>query len=459
MDIVISIASLVGFVLLTALTGLFVAVEFSLTGLERSTVNNHVERVGDRRAKAVREGVTHLSFLLSGSQLGITVTTLATGYLAEPVLAGYFEPLIDLVGLSASASQPVALILALIVATVLSMIFGELVPKNIAITMPLATARFVVMPMQAFTKACAWFIRSMNRTSNWAVRRFGIEPADELASARSPQELGSLVRNSAGEGSIEPDLAEMLEASLEFGDVTAEAIMTPRATTDVLEGDQTVADLVALARETGHSRFPVVDGDLDNTLGVVHIKDALGVAEKDRATTRLAPLARAIPTVPASLDGDAVLKAVRSAGSQLILVADEYGGTAGIVTIEDVVEEILGEVYDEHDDRAAEQDFERFGKSWRVAGLARLDDLAEETGYRAPDGPYETAGGLVMAALGRIPAVGDVAVLPPAESGGFSGGEPADEGRWLARVDVMDERRVDSLILTPVTTAEAQEYL
>ena len=139
MDIVISIASLVGFVLLTALTGLFVAVEFSLTGLERSTVNNHVERVGDRRAKAVREGVTHLSFLLSGSQLGITVTTLATGYLAEPVLAGYFEPLLDLVGLSASASQPVALILALIVATVLSMIFGELVPKNIAITMPLAT--------------------------------------------------------------------------------------------------------------------------------------------------------------------------------------------------------------------------------------------------------------------------------------------------------------------------------
>lgn len=458
MDIFISILALVGFVALTATTGLFVAVEFSLTGLEHSTVDNHVKAVGDRKARTVGGAFKHLSFVLSGAQLGITLTTLATGYLAEPVLAKFFQPLLEFVGLPAEFSSALALILALVIATILSMVFGELVPKNWAITSPLTMARRVVGPVQAFNKAFKWFINFLNVSANWVVRRLGIEPADELASARSPQELSALVRNSVGED-IDEAMAEVLENSLEFGDATAAELMTPRSTVDTLQADQTVWDLIELARTTGHSRFPVVDADLDQTLGVVHIKDAFDMGRDQRTTTFLGPMARPIPTIPESLDGDAVLKAVRSAGSQLVLVADEYGGTSGIVTIEDVVEEILGEVYDEHDD-AADRDVQRFGDSWEVSGLVRVEDLEEEMGYCPPeDGPYETLGGLVMHTMRRIPAVGDAAALPQGPAHLLETAGPNSGGTWVARISAMDGRRIDRVVLTPMSTEEAEAYL
>ena len=458
MDILISILSLLGFILLTASTGLFVAIEFAMTGLERSTIEAHVREKGDATAKAVARDHANLSFVLSGAQLGITVTTLAAGFLAEPVLGQYFTPLLVLVGLGESASQTVAMILALVIATLLSMVFGELVPKNIAITEPLHTARFVVPPVNAFNQVFKWFINFLNASANWVVRRMGIEPADELASARSGQELGAMVRNSAEAGGLDADTAAVIDRSLRFGETTAEEVMTPRSTIDSLDAEDTVADLIALARDTGHSRFPVRRGDLDDTIGVVHIKDAFNVPRDERAETKLATMARPVPFVPGTLDGDSVLNRVRSAGSQVVLVADEYGGTQGLVTIEDVVEEILGEVYDEYDDRESERDFQKFGTSWEVAGLVRLDDLAARTGYTAPDGPYETLGGLIMATLGRVPRVGDRAVLPGAQPQSFqeelsSGGD----GFWLARVTVMDERRVDKAILSPITPEQAAQ--
>lgn len=458
MDIFVSILSLLGFILLTASTGLFVAIEFAMTGLERSTIEAHVRDKGDATAKAVARDHANLSFVLSGAQLGITVTTLAAGFLAEPVLGQYFTPLLELVGLGESASQTVAMILALVIATLLSMVFGELVPKNIAITEPLAAARFVVPPVNAFNQVFKWFINALNASANWVVRRMGIEPADELASARSGQELGAMVRNSAEAGGLDADTAAVIDRSLRFGETTAEEVMTPRSTIDSLDADDTVADLIALARDTGHSRFPVRRGDLDDTIGVVHIKDAFNVPRGQRGATKLSTMARPVPFVPGTLDGDSVLNRVRSAGSQVVLVADEYGGTQGLVTIEDVVEEILGEVYDEYDDRESERDFQKFGTSWEVAGLVRLDDLAARTGYTAPDGPYETLGGLIMATLGRVPRVGDRAVLPGTQPQSFqeeltSGGD----GFWLARVTVMDERRVDKAILSPITPEQAEQ--
>ncbi|AGF72426.1 hemolysin family protein [Corynebacterium halotolerans] len=458
MDILISILALLGFVALTGSTGLFVAIEFALTGMERSTVDNHVKDRGDRSALAVQRDHQNLSFVLSGAQLGITVTTLATGFLAEPVLARFFTPALELVGLPASASGAVALVLALIVATFLSMVFGELVPKNMAITLPLQTARVVVHPVHAFNVVFRWFINAMNRSANFVVRKLGIEPADELASARSAQELGSLVRNSAESGGLDVDTAKVIDRSLQFGDATAGEFMTPRSTIDSLGADDTVDDLIALALETGHSRFPVVDGDLDDTLGVVHVKDAFSVPRQDRSTTTLGPLAKKVPVLPDTLDGDAVLNAVRSAGSQVVLIADEYGGTAGLVTIEDVVEEILGEVYDEHDDADAERDFQQFGSSWEVAGLVRVDDLDKHIGYTAPDGPYETLGGLIMSAMGKVPAVGDIVLLPQADSPGRAEFETGIGGRWVARVTVMEDRRIDKATLTPITDEEAEAY-
>lgn len=455
MDIFISILSLLAFVLLTASTGLFVAIEFAMTGLERSTIDAHVKQRGDATARAIARDHANLSFVLSGAQLGITVTTLAAGFLAEPVLGKFFTPALEAVGLSASASTTVALILALVIATFLSMVFGELVPKNMAITDPLATARVVVPPVHWFNTAMKPFINLLNTSANWIVRKMGIEPADELASARSSQELGAMVRSSAEAGGLDAETAAVIDRSLRFGETTAEEVMTPRSTIDSLDAEDTVVDLIALARKTGRSRFPVRRGDLDDTLGVVHIKDAFSVPPDERATTQLATLARRVPIVPGTLDGDSVLNRVRSAGSQVVLVADEYGGTMGLVTIEDLVEEILGEVYDEYDDRESEKDFVRYGTSWEVSGLVRLDELEERLAYTAPDGPYETLGGLIMATLGRIPKVGDEVVLRETFGSLQEEFQSAGAGSWLAQVTAMDGRRVDKAMLRPITPEEA----
>ncbi|WP_257161151.1 hemolysin family protein [Corynebacterium cystitidis] len=458
MDIVISILALIGFVLLTASTGLFVAIEFALTGLERATIDNHVKEKGDRRAKAVQRDYQNLSFVLSGAQLGITVTTLATGFLAEPVLAQFFTPVLELIGLSESSSSAVALVLALIVATFLSMVFGELVPKNWAITDPMTVARFVVPPVHWFNTVFKWFIQAMNKSANWFVRKLGFEPSDEPASARTAHELGALVRNSAAAGGLDASTAAMLDRSLRFGETTAEEVMTPRSTINSLDVGDTVDDLISLARDTGHSRFPVRRGDLDDTVGMVHIKDAFSIPKDQRSSTKLESLAKPVAFVPGTLDGDSVLDKVRSAGSQVVLVADEYGGTQGLVTIEDLVEEILGEVYDEYDDAESERDFQRFGASWEVAGLVRLDELPDKIGYTAAEGPYETLGGLIMATQGAVPQVGDVVLLPQTENDAMEEFESGITGRWIARVTVMDDRRVDRAILTPISNEAAEEY-
>ena len=446
MDIFLNIVAVLGFIALTAGTGLFVAFEFAVTGLERSAIDNDVKKRGDGQAHSVRKAHNRLSFHLSGAQLGITLTTLATGFLAEPVLARYFTPMLEWAGLSESATGPTALVLALIVATGLSMIYGELVPKNVAITEPLGVARVTARPVMWFNWVFYLFIQSMNLTANWMVRKMGIEPADELASARSPQELGALVKNSAQQGALDKSKAQMLED-----------LMTPRSTIISLDADDTVEDLLATALESGRSRFPVTEGDLDATVGVVHVKDAFTIPAARRKATRVADLARQVPVLPQSLDGDAVLEAVRSAGSQIALVADEYGGTAGIVTIEDVVEEILGEVYDEYDDAEAEQEVRRVTEGWDCSGLMRVDDLPHKVGYFAPDGDHETLGGVIMLALGRIPAEGDVVLLPETDRDMLDEFESGLPGRWYARILAMDGRRVDRALLIPITDERAKE--
>lgn len=457
MDILLSILGLLGFILLTAGTGVFVAVEFSTTSLERSTIDNDVATRGDAASRMVQKAHSNLSFMLSGMQLGITLTTLATGYLAEPILAKFFTPALELVGLSESASQPLALVLSLVIATVLSMVFGELVPKNLAIANPLGTARVLTAPVWHFNRIFRGFIRALNWVANHIVRRFGIEPADELASARSPQELSALVRHSSGSEGFDQSKVRILDRSLRFGDATAEDIMTPRAKVDTLDTDDTAMQLIRLAHDSGHSRFPVVRGDLDETVGVVHVKDALTIPAGQRSTTTVGSLARPVPTVPESLGGDAVLRQVRLAGSQLILVADEYGGTAGIVTIEDVVEEILGEVWDEHDNREEEREVRQVGRSWELSGLLRCDELGDICGYIAPDGPYETLGGLIMATLGRIPAVGDRVLLPVDDRGALDSFAEGPEVLWEAQVESMDIRRVDKVMLRPVAATKKED--
>lgn len=433
--------SVLAILVLTAGTALFVAAEFSLTALERSTVDANA-RTGDRRDRFVQRAHRTLSFQLSGAQLGISITTLATGFLAEPVVAQFLRPGLDALGLPPGLAGGLALAGSLLIATSLSMVFGELVPKNLAIAHPVPTARATAGPQLLFSRIFTLAIRATNGTANWILRRMGIEPADELASARTPAELVALVRNSARSGSLDEDTAKLVDRSLQFGERTAEELMTPRSKIEVLQADDTVADLVAATTETGFSRFPIVAGDLDETIGIVHVKQVFEVPPAQRPSTRLATLARPVPVVPSTLDGDALMSQVRANGLQTALVVDEYGGTAGMVTVEDLIEEIVGDVRDEHDD--ATPDVIRAGNGWQVSGLLRTDEVAEETGFRAPDGEYETIGGLVLAELGHIPQAGESVELTEFDPDG----DPERPVRWLATVAAMDGRRIDQLHLT-----------
>jgi CBS domain containing-hemolysin-like protein len=436
--VLLEIVGVLAVLALTFGTAIFVAAEFSLTALERSQVEQHLRSVGDARAKHVHKAHQSLSFQLSGAQVGITITTLTMGYLAEPIISGWIAPLLDAIGVPRGAALPIALVLALVIANVISMLFGELVPKNLAIARPLATARAVAGSQIRFSIALRWFIDVLNSSANWLVRRLGIEPADELASARSPQELGSLVRTSAEHGTIDRSTATLLDRSLRFGDRSADELMTPRLQVQSLPMDATVLDLVELTRRTGFSRFPVHEGDLDDVRGVVHVKQAFSVPVDRRGTTRVSTLAQPAQTVPESLDGDTLLDRLRGSGLQLAVVVDEYGGTAGLVTLEDLVEEIVGDVRDEHD-RGEVNPVRPLGRdSWMVSGLLRDDELADATGFRMPEGDYETLAGLVLARLGRIPEVND---------------EVRIDG-WRITVMAMDRHRVAELRVARVPDAE-----
>ncbi|MCB0933927.1 MAG: HlyC/CorC family transporter [Mycobacterium sp.] len=440
MSIAPILISLLGFVLLTLGTAVFVAAEFSLTALERSTVDANA-RTGGARDKMIQRAHRTLSFQLSGAQIGISITTLITGYLAEPVVARLLAPVLAAIHVPANLVDGVALVLALLIATSFSMVFGELVAQYLAVAVPLQTARVVAGPQVLFSTLSTPLIRLTNGTANWVLRRFGVEPADELSSARSPQELVSLVRTSAKQGALDQPTAKLVDRSLQFGGRIAEEFMTPRSKVVSLGVDNTVGDLLAAVRETGHSRFPVTRGDLDETIGVVHLKQVFEIPPEQRDSTKLIGLARPVPVVPSTLDGDALMEQVGASGQHAALVADEYGGIAGIVTTEDLIEEIVGDIRDEHDTTTPE--VETIAGGHRVSGLLRIDEVADETGFRAPEGDYETIGGAVMHALGRIPAAGDSVELTAFDPDA----SPDRQPRWRATVVLMDGRRVDLLDL------------
>jgi CBS domain containing-hemolysin-like protein len=443
MNLVLTLLSLLAIVLLTVGNALFTAAEFSLTTLERSTVEANA-RDGGRRDRYVRRAHHTLSFQLSGAQLGISITTLVTGFLTEPLVRELPHPGMDALGVPNRVADAVIAFLTLVVVTSLSMVFGELVPKNLAVARPLPTARAVAGPQLLFSFVMTFAIRLTNGAANRILRKLGIEPAQELRSARSPQELVSLVRSSARSGSLDPSTAALLHRSLQFGTLTAEELMTPRSKIVALQTDNTVADLVATATESGFSRFPIVEGDLDETVGIVHVKQVFQVPPAEREYTLLAAVAQPVAVVPSTLDGDALMEEIRANGLQTAMVVDEYGGIAGMVTVEDLIEEIVGDVRDEHDD--ATPDVTASANGWRVSGLLRIDEVAAATGYHAPEGEYETIGGLVLEQLGRIPVSGDTVQLSGIEPDGISNGSAS----WQARVIRMDGRRIDLLELTKV---------
>ncbi|MEV7222842.1 hemolysin family protein [Streptomyces sp. NPDC093681] len=396
-------------ILLSLACGAFVAAEFSLTTVERGELERAAAR-GERGATSALKGVRNLTFQLSGAQLGITVTNLVVGMLAEPSVAALISGPLEDLGMSRSAASSLALVLGTALSTVFLMIVGELVPKNWAISSPLAVAKRVGGPQRWFSTAFRPFITHLNNTANRVVRRFGVEPAEELASARGPQELAALARHSAKEGALEPDTAELFVRTLNLADLTAQQVMTPRVQVVALEARATCQDVANATRATGLSRFPVYRETLDAVVGTAHVKDVLAVPAERRPGMPVADLMREPLLVPESLTVDRLLDRL-SGRRTMAVVIDEYGGTAGVATLEDIVEEVVGQVRDEHDPHEtpdldpAGTDEDGHALYW-ADGSARVDRL-ERLGLRVPEGPYETVAGLIAAGLGRIPAVGD----------------------------------------------------
>jgi CBS domain containing-hemolysin-like protein len=410
-------------VLLTGANAFFVAAEFSLVTVDRATIEQQ-SQAGDKTARTVRRALRELSFQLSGAQLGITLAALLTGYLAEPALSRLLRPLLG-------DQRALIYAVSLAIATLFSMLFGELVPKNAALARPMPLARATARPQRAFSNVFGWMIKALNGSANFVVRRFGVQPQEELASARSPEELGLLAAISARAGALPEDTAMLLQRTIRFGDKRAAEAMTPRVDVAALPARTTVAQLLISARDTGHSRFPVYETTVDLITGVVDVIAGLGVPPAKRETTTVASIAREPVFVPESLDLDGVLAELQAADAELAVVVDEYGGTDGVVTVEDLAEELVGEIADEYDVEPAAFEITAPGadRSVLVEGVLREDELAEATGFRLPEGPYETLAGFLMARLGHIPVVG----------------ETVEEHGWEFTVVEVDRRRVEQV--------------
>lgn len=425
------------------------AAEFAFIAVNRSAVNRLAAR-GDRKAQGVSRALTTLSTQLSGAQVGITITNLVIGILAEPAIAKLIVGPLKSAGLSGSIVPGLSITIGLTVATIMTMLLGELVPKNLAIAKPMSTAKLVQGPQQAFSKYMRLPIKVLNGSSNFILRQLGVEPQEELASARSADELLSLVRRSAEKGTLPKETALMLQRSLNFGDLTALDVMTPRVRVQAIPAEAALTDLLKLAKTTGLSRFPVIGESLDEVMGIVHIKQAVSVPRSERGVTTVKDVMRPLVLVPSSIQLEPLLEALRKGGLQMAVVIDEFGGTDGIVTIEDLLEELVGEVHDEHD-RSGVAIRKRANGSWLLSGLLRPDEIGEELGIFLPENEdVETIAGLLTHQLERLPKYGDNAVI---------GGVDRDGKKLHVKLQVerMDGRRVDRLQMSLQAADESEE--
>ncbi|MEA9985234.1 MULTISPECIES: hemolysin family protein [Subtercola] len=422
---------LLGGLVLTVGTGFFVASEFSLVNLDRSDLEGRQSR-GEKGLAPTIAALRITSTHLSSAQLGITLTTLLTGYLMEPAISSLLRGPLDTVGLADELTVVVASIVSIVIATLLSMIVGELVPKNFALALPIQTAKLVIPFQRAFTAVFRPAVLVLNNSANAIIRAFGIEPKEELSGARTADELSSLVRRSALEGSLDVDTATLLNRTLLFSGHDASDVMTPRPRIAALKRTASAKDVIDLANSTGYSRFPIIDDSLDDVVGVAHVKQAVSVPRSKRAEVPVVALLSEPLRVPETMKLDLLLGELRGRGYQMAVVLDEYGGTAGVVTLEDLVEELVGELNDEHDRTRAGVIKSRNTISF--PGQLRPDELLERAAITVPEeGPYETVAGFVMSELGRLPKIDDTVQLPDGE----------------LRVERMDGRRIDRLRFTP----------
>lgn len=412
--------------LLVSANGFFVALEFALLASDRSKLEVKADE-GSRTARAVLAALRRISFYLSGAQLGITVTSLVLGFLAKPLVGRLIDPVIERAG--GTPSSTLSVIIAILIATVFQMVVGELIPKNVAIAAPERVAQAITPLGRVVFLLLSPAIRLFNGAANWAVRLLGIEPQEELASSRSLDEIEYLIVSSAATGSLRPDELSLLQRTLRFGEKTAAEALTPRVHIEAVPESSTVGDLYDQTELSGHSHYPVYGEDLDDIRGVVSVTSLFDLPVNHRRTTPVTDLMTEAHAVPETRDLVDLLDDFRALEAELLIVVDEHGGTDGVITLEDVLEEITGDIDDEYDlDHALT--VVRPGVSV-VAGTLNSDEVRELSGFDMPDGDYETVAGFMLAQLGHIPEEAEQVVW---------------EG-WLLEVVEMDHRRIASVQL------------
>ncbi|GAA3079199.1 hemolysin family protein [Streptosporangium carneum] len=395
---------LLAVLLLTLATGYFVAQEFAFVAADRGVLREQAD-AGDAAAERALAVTGRLSFMLSGAQLGITVTALLVGFISEPAIATVIRPLLESAGVPGAAVPGLALALAVAVATVVQMVLGELAPKNLGIARPEPVAKFLARSTILYLKIAGPVIRLFDSAATGLLRRVGVEPVEEIEHGASPEELSRIISESATAGDLPPRLSDLLERALEFGDRTAEDVMVPRPRVVLLRAERPISDLLDAVAEHGHSRYPVLCSDNgEDVVGVTGVRELLrsGLTEGP-----IEQITRSALLVPDSLPLPVVLERMRAARDDLACVIDEYGGLAGVVTVEDLAEELVGELIDENDPEPAGVVANGDGV-WDLPGTLRLDEVERATKLSLPESDgYDTVAGLVLATLGRMAEPGD----------------------------------------------------
>jgi CBS domain containing-hemolysin-like protein len=377
------------------------------------------------------------------------------GFIAELSIAALLRGPIGLIGLSDAATTATSFTVAFILATGTQMVFGELVPKNWAIAEPMRVGRAVAGFQRGFTTATKPLISVLNGIANAILRALGIEPAEELASARAPR---SWPPSRPGQENAAPWRRGPRSSSRvrsEFGDRRAADVMTPRPRVRFIEADQPVSEVLALATVSGHARFPVIDKGVDDVIGMVHFKHAIAVPTEDRPATQVREIVHDLPAVPASMELDSLLRMLREAGSQMAVVVDEYGGTGGIVSLEDLIEEIVGEIEDEQDRPVGRHRLLPDG-GWSLSGLLRPDEVEDIIDLRLPEAEEtDTLGGLLTEHLGRLPEIGDSVTLQARDLAQTDQDGVREHVEVTLQVTGLDGRRADRVRLQRTRLAES----
>ncbi|MGY1814922.1 hemolysin family protein [Blastococcus sp. SYSU D00820] len=396
---------------ITVLTGYFVAQEFAYMAVDRATLAARAE-AGDAAAERALKVTRRTSFMLSGAQLGITVTGLLVGYVAEPLIGDSLGALLGGVGIPTAVSVGIGAVLALLFSTVVQMLFGELFPKNLAIARPEPVARWLSASTTVYLAVFGWLITVFDAASNLLLKALKIEPVHDVEHAATARDLEHIVEESRESGDLPAELSMLVDRILDFPDRDVEHAMIPRPRVGTVSETDTLGHLRELMA-SGHSRYPVLDGAGD-VVGVVHLADLLATPLPD--TARVPAIAREPLVVSTYTSLPDALRHLAETQNQMACVIDEYGGFAGVITLEDLAEELVGEITDEHDDDVDPAYVPVEGDGvWEMSGDVHVDEVERSLGVDLPRGPYETIAGLVIAAAGTLPEPGTTlpVELPP----------------------------------------------